>query len=72
MSKPRPKTSQVGSVFTSDTGKRARVDLKLKDKTTFIPTTLDVSLTNVAELTIRYVYPQKRKVDVVSLRSLLL
>lgn len=68
MSKPRPKTSKVGSVFTSQTGKRARVDLKLKDKTTFIPYTLDVSLTNVAELTIRFVYPDKRKVDMVSVR----
>eukprot|EP00745_Piridium_sociabile_P019654 TRINITY_DN29799_c0_g1_i2.p1 TRINITY_DN29799_c0_g1~~TRINITY_DN29799_c0_g1_i2.p1 ORF type:complete len:133 (+),score=30.04 TRINITY_DN29799_c0_g1_i2:206-604(+) len=67
VSSPRPKTRQDKALFTSKPGKRSRVDLKLKDKTMFIPYTLDVSLTNVAQLTVRFVYADKTKVDMVSM-----
>ena len=70
-SSPRPKTTKDQALFTSKPGKRSRVDLKLKDKTTFIPYTLDVSLTNVAKLTVRYVYADRTKVDMVCLDGIL-
>ncbi|XP_070204533.1 mucin-2-like isoform X2 [Littorina saxatilis] len=45
-----------GSVFTSDgSGKRVRVELEPKAKEPFTPLAIDVKLTNVKKLTVRYV-----------------
>lgn len=63
---PRPKTIKDKELFTSNPGKRARVDMKLKGRALFVPITLDVSLTNVEKLTVRFVYADKSKVDMVS------
>ena len=62
---PRPQTYQNEQIFTSEPGKPTRVDLSLKEERLFEPYALELKLINVETITVRFVYEDKTKVDLV-------
>ena len=63
---PSLQTYQNEEIFTSQPGKPTQVDLSLKEEQLFYPYALELKLINVNSITVRVVYEDKTKFDMVS------